>query len=145
MKAHLTLILSVLLVAQCGVHTRSSQPSPQAKQPSAEAQEKRCDFSDYKPLRLGAAGLGSLVLSLPQPEYSAEARERKLAGRITVKVLINVHTGFVEQACASDGDEILKRLAEAAALKIRLSPYNNYIKQMYSYAEGTMIYNFVAQ
>jgi outer membrane biosynthesis protein TonB len=140
------LTLSVLVVAQCGVHTRSTEQSPpQANQASTDTQKKQCDFSDYKPLRLRASTLGSPVLSMPQPEYPAEARERKLTGRITVNVLINVNTGVVEQACAADGNEILKRLAEAAALKIRLSPYNDYIRQRYRYAEGVVIYNFVAQ
>jgi hypothetical protein len=142
MKTSLTLIFSILFVAQCGVPTQQSLP--QDKQPSTETQNKRCDFSSYKPLRLGAAGLGTPVLSLPQPEYSAEARERKLAGRITVTILINIHTGFVEQACAPDGDEILKQLVEAAALKIRLSPYNDYIKLRYRYAQGAVVYNFVS-
>ena len=127
MKASITLAV-ILLLAQCGRATRSSQPSnSETKQPSTETQDKQCDFPSYKPLRLGAADLGTPVLSLPQPEYSAEARERKLAGQITVKILINVDTGLVEQACALDGDEMLKRSAEAAALKIRLSPYNDYI------------------
>jgi hypothetical protein len=56
-----------------------------------------------------------------------------------------VHTGLVEKACAPDGDEDLKRPAEAAALKVKLSPYNDYIRQRYRYAEGVVIYNFVAQ
>jgi hypothetical protein len=145
MKASITLTFVLLLVAQCGRATRSNQQSiSKAKQPSTETQNKQCDFSSYKPLRLGAAGLGSPALTMPQPEYSAEARERKLAGRITVNVLIDVNTGVVEQACASDGDEILKRLAEAAALKIRLSPYNDYIKRRYHYAQGVVVYNFVS-
>lgn len=64
---------------------------------------------------------------------------------MTVRVLINVRTGLVEQACAVDGDESLKRAAEVAALKVQLSPYNGYIKQKYTYATGAVIYNFVAQ
>jgi hypothetical protein len=128
------------------VHTRSTQQSPpQAKQASTDTQETQCDFSDYKPLRLRATTLGSPVLSMPQPEYPAEARERKLAGRITVKILINVHTGLVERACAIDGDADLKRPAETAALKVKLSPYNDYITQRYRYAEGVVIYNFIAE
>lgn len=144
MKALITLTFVVLLVVQCGRATRSNKPSvSEAEQPRSETQNNQCGFSSYKPLRLGA-DLGSPALSMPQPEYSAEARERKLAGRITVNVLINVNTGVVEQACAADGDAILKRLAEAAALRIRLSPYNDYIKRRYRYAQGFVVYNFVA-
>ena len=146
MKTSFALILSVLLATQCGVRTRSTQQSPpQAKPASTNTQNKQCDFSDYKPLRLAASTLGSPVLSMPQPEYPVEAKERKLAGRITVEILINVQTGLVEQACAPDGDEDLKRPAEAAALKVKLSPYNDYIRQRHRYAEGVVIYNFVAQ
>ena len=147
MKTPFTLTVSVFLVAQCGgVHNRSTQQSPpQAKQASTDTQKKQCDFSDFKPLRLRATTLGSPVLSMPKPEYPVEAKERKLAGRIRVKILINVHTSLVEHACGLDGDEDLKRPAETAALKIKLSPYNDYIKQRYRYAEGVVIYNFVAQ
>jgi hypothetical protein len=143
MKSSITLAFAVLLVAQCGRATRSSQPSLwKTKEPGTETENKQCDFSSYNPLPPEAQGFGSPVLSMPQPEYSAEARERKLSGRIQVNVLINVNTGLVERACALDGDETLKRLAEAAALKIRLSPYNDYIKHNYRYAQGVVVYNF---
>jgi len=146
MKTPFALTLSVFLVAQCGVPSRSTQQAPpQAKPASKDTQNKQCDFSDYKPLRLAASTLGSPVLSMPQPEYPVEARGRKLAGRITVKILIDVHTGLVEKACALDGDEDLKQPAEAAALKVKLSHYNDYIRQRYRYAEEVVIYNFVAQ
>jgi outer membrane biosynthesis protein TonB len=145
MKTHLLMPLSVLLMAQCGGHNPSTQPSPQAEKATVAAPEKRCDFSDYKPLQLQAATLGSPVLRMPRPEYPSEARERKVAGPVTVRVLINVHTGHVEQACAVEGDESLKRAAEMAALKVQLSPYNNYIQQRYTYAAGFVIYNFEPQ
>ena len=82
---------------------------------------------------------------MPQPQYPPEAKDRKLSGSIAVKVLVNVNTTSVEKACAGDGDDLLRKAAEAAALKIRLLPYNDYIKQRYSYAEGIVVYNFVAQ
>ena len=146
MKTPFTLTLAFLLVAQGGGCRRSAQQSPpQAKQSSAETQKKECDFSEYRPLQLSAATLGSPILSIPAPEYPPEARERKVAGRVTVRTLINVSSGLVERACAIDGDESLKSAAEAAALKMKLSPYNDYIKQKYTYASGTVIYNFVAQ
>lgn len=62
-----------------------------------------------------------------------------------VKVLINVRTGLVESRCALDGDVILRKAAEAAALKVRVSPYGDYIKERYRYAEGVVVYNFGAQ
>jgi hypothetical protein len=145
MKISLALIFFIFFAVQCGERTPSTkQSNPRYQQPSPETQNKRCDFSSYKPLRLGAQSLETPVLSFPKPEYSAQARERKLAGRIAVIVLINTHTGSVEQACASDGGEILKQLAEAAALKIKLAPYKDYIKRRYQYAQGVVVYNFVS-
>jgi Gram-negative bacterial TonB protein C-terminal len=89
--------------------------------------------------------MGLPAASIPQPQYPSEAKDRKLAGSIAVRVLINVRTSLVEKACTSDGNDILRKAAETAALKIRLFPYNDYIKERYRYAEGMIVYNFVAQ
>jgi hypothetical protein len=89
--------------------------------------------------------LGSPAVSMPQPQYPPEAKERKVAGPVMVKVLINVHTGLVERACGVEGDDALRKTAEAAALKIKTSPYNEYIKNNYQYVEAVVVYNFVAQ
>ena len=97
MKASITLAFAVLLMAQCGPATRSSQSTiSEAKQPNTETENKQCDFSSYEPLRVGAQGLGSPVLAMPRPEYSAAARERKLSGPVQVNVLINVNTGVIK-------------------------------------------------
>lgn len=82
---------------------------------------------------------------MPKPEYPREAKDRKIEGSITVKVLINVRSGLVEQACAINGDQALGRAAEGTALKVKLSPYNDYVRERYSYAEGVVTYSFVAQ
>jgi hypothetical protein len=141
-----TLLLLVVFAAQCNpLRTESSKQNPQqANLPTADSETKRCDFSIYNPLVLKGT-LGSPAVSMPQPQYPPEAKDRKLAGPVTVKVLINVRTGLVERACAIDGDEPLSKAAETAALKVRLSPYNDYIKERYQYAEGVVTYNFVAQ
>src|ERR1700730_6827853 len=137
MKTPSTLLLSIVFIAQCGAHRPQStqQAPPQAKQSNAEEAKGPCDFSEYKPLKLKGT-LGSPAVSMPRPEYPPEAKDRKIEGPVTVRVLINVRSGLVERACAINGDEGLRRAAEAAALKVKLSPYNNYIKERYSYAEG---------
>jgi hypothetical protein len=146
MKISGTFVLSAIFVTQCGVHRTASteQATPPAKSSSAEAEKQRCDFSDYKPLTLRGT-LGSQATSMPIPKYPPEAKEQKIAGRVTVKVLINVRSGVIERACAIQGDDLLRNAAEAAALKIKLRSYSNYIKEKYNYAEGVVIYNFLAQ
>lgn len=146
MKIFFTLVLLVIFAAQCGTHRpQLTEQAPQdAKQSNAEAEKKQCDFSDYKPLTLRGT-LGSQAISMPIPKYPPEAKDRKIEGQVTVRVLINVRSGLVERACAIKGDESLRRAAEAAALLVKLRPYNDYVKERYGYAEGVVTYNFVAQ
>jgi len=132
-------VLVLVVVAQCGQET---QPARSLKpQPTAAS----CDFSSYKPLKAGA---NSPAISMPRPDYPPEAKAQKLHGQVTVKMLINFHTGIVEQACVVSGDETLGKAATEAALKSRFSPdwgHNKYLAQRYDYAETYIVYNFVAQ
>jgi outer membrane biosynthesis protein TonB len=132
-------ILGLIFVAQCGKETQQA-PSPKP-QPTASS----CDFSSYKPLKAGA---NAPAISMPRPDYPPEAKAQKLHGQVTVKMLINFHTGIVEHACVVSGDETLGKAATEAALKSRFSPdwgHNKYLAQRYDYAETYLVYNFVAQ
>ena len=88
------------------------------------------------------------VVSLPQPQYPQEARDRKLYGIVTIRVLVNLHTGLIERACMRDGDETLGRSAVQAALKAKFAPdwgHSKYLAERYSYVETLIKYNFAAQ
>lgn len=63
----------------------------------------------------------SQPISKPQPIYPAEAKSRRLMGKVTVRVMID-GTGKVVRACASGADPILLDAAEQAAMSARFSP-----------------------
>ena len=159
MQKLLWLLLFVVLSASCGdrqgaQHTPNSSapvnPSPaqgananEAKSPSPQV---NCDFSSYKPLvRPISAGP---KISMPQPSYPSEAKEKGVGGMVRVKILINAESGHVEQACVVEGDELLANAAKEAALRARFSPYlggNKYVKENYRFIESFITYNFVLQ
>lgn len=62
--------------------------------------------------------LNGKALVLPQPEYSKEARDAGAAGPVTVEVVVD-ERGDVISAKAASGAEILRPMAEAAALKAK--------------------------
>jgi outer membrane biosynthesis protein TonB len=141
------LILLAMWTLQCNRHPSqtgdNTSNQPQQINQSSSKSKKECDFAAYKPLRFTST-LGSPAISMPKPDYPPEAKGQKIEGIVRVKLLINVRSGLVEQACVIEGDEILGQAAKTAALKVKVSPYNNYIKERYNYAEGVVSYNFVA-
>jgi len=135
-------ILGLILTAQCGKHVRQSQP---AANQTSQSVTQTCDFSSYKPLKAGM--YQAPAIALPQPEYPSAAKAKKLQGTVTVKILVNLHSGIVQRACVVSGDETLGKAATEAALKARFSPdwgNNKYLAKRYDYVEGDMKYNFVA-
>lgn len=81
------------------------------------------DKSD-KPPRVGAIQgplLNGKALSLPQPIYPEEARSAKVAGAVTVKIMID-QDGNVTSATAVNGPQLLRPAAEEAAMKAKFSP-----------------------
>jgi protein TonB len=61
------------------------------------------------------------AISIPKPEYPAEARTKHLSGKVTVDVMID-EDGKVISARAVSGPPELRKAAEAAALKARFTP-----------------------
>ncbi|HYX72078.1 MAG TPA: energy transducer TonB [Nitrososphaera sp.] len=147
----LTLISMVTLAAQCSrppsqVSNHSVDQPQQASPSPTDAQKKECDFSLFKPFKIGL--MQAPAISMPKPTYPPEAKEQKIEGKVIVKILINVHSGEVEQACVVEGSEILAKAARDAALQIKFSPdwgNNKYLSERYKYLEANMTYNFVAQ
>lgn len=64
------------------------------------AQSEKCDFSEYKTLRVKSLK----IESLPQPEYPQEAKDRNLSGCVPVKILVD-KDGKAAQACVIGKDE----------------------------------------
>ena len=64
--------------------------------------------------------LNSKALELPQPKYPEEARKAKVAGRVTVKILLD-EKGKLISAEAIDGPEALRASAVEAARRARFT------------------------
>ena len=145
LKTSITLILALVLNAQCGEH--QSQPannsvntSEQKSQEGPRSEKTECDFSSFKALKMSSLPAVMLV----KPMYPPEAREQKITGTVRVKVLVD-KKGNVVRACAVEGDEMLREAAVAAALKskYRAGLWNSYQAERYDYAELIISYNFV--
>jgi TonB family protein len=130
-----------------GSRERGGGEGPQQASPlSIDSQQKKCDFSSLKPFKVGL--MQAPAISMPKPAYPPEAKAQKIEGKVIVKILINVHSGEVEQTCVVEGSEILAKAAREAALQTKFSPdwgNNKYLSERYKYLEADMTYNFVAQ
>lgn len=115
-----TLLLSQLM---CAVLIVSAAPSP-SLQPIAQSaetsSEKKCDFAEFKPLSISHFYPNSVVKAV-KPKYPSEAINQKIQGWVMVKVLVN-REGNVENACATQGPDVLRHTAEAAAVGWKFKP-----------------------
>ena len=84
----------------------------------------------------------SPMISFPQPEYPPEARKGGIHGSVLVRLLVNVRTGLVERACVIEGDEALAQAAKDAGMRVKFSPYSDYIQKKYTFAEEVVTYGF---
>jgi TonB family protein len=102
----------------------------------------RCDFSEYKPLRLGATE-GKAIIKKGIPEYPSEAIKRHIEGLVSVQVLYDA-SGVVRKACVTSGHRLLQDAAVAAALKTLFIPFLLNGKAV-PYVEQQISLNFVLQ
>jgi outer membrane biosynthesis protein TonB len=148
LKIVLILTLAPAFMIQCGSKRPQSGDgvarNDQQLSEKTNTENKRCDFSDVKPMRAGANS-GAPRLSLPKPAYPPEAKERGIQGKVVVLLLVNTGSGLVERACVSEGNDLLIGAAKEAALRIKFSPYSSYIQERFSYAEEVVSYQFEAQ
>ena len=94
-------------------------------------------------LRSSTTGYATRLVT---PKYPAAAKQQRVEDQVTVKLLINVQTGIVEQACLAKGDTIFEQTSKDAALRSTFSFAGiKALPKQYHYAEGTMIYNFVPE
>lgn len=96
------------------------------------------------PKQISGGVLNGKALSLPKPEYPADARAAKLSGTVKVQVLID-ETGKIISANAISGLEnvSLRLAAESAALKATFSPTT--LAGQPVKVSGVIVYNFVAE
>ncbi|MGI9036104.1 MAG: tetratricopeptide repeat protein [Pyrinomonadaceae bacterium] len=82
------------------------------------------------------------AIRLITPPYPAEAKPKRVSGKVNVKVTIN-ETGKVIHACAIDGAKELQRASESAAYLSTFSPTT--INKKPVKVTGIIVYNFIAQ
>lgn len=86
--------------------------------------------------------LNGKAISLPKPDYPAEAKQAKASGNVVVQVTVD-ESGIVIDAKAVSGHPLLVQGAVNAAILARFSPttlMGEPVKVM-----GVIVYNFVAQ
>ncbi|HEV7472559.1 MAG TPA: TonB family protein [Pyrinomonadaceae bacterium] len=93
--------------AQAPVVNMESEPPPPAPRPI------------LKPVSGGV--LNGTAISLPSPTYPEAARRLRMAGLVSVEVVVD-ETGKVISAVATSGPAVLRDVAVQAALRARFSP-----------------------
>lgn len=86
--------------------------------------------------------LNGQALSLPKPDYPAEARAARVSGTVVVQVVID-ETGNVIRACAIHGPSKLWLTSEFAAYRSKFSPTK--LNGMPVKVTGIITYNYVAR
>ena len=106
---------SHVLLAVANSCTKTQRPGSEVsnRQTTESSPKNSCDFSSYKPFKIGM--LQAPVIHLFQPSYRQEPKDRKITGAVVVKVLVNVRSGDVEGAYLVEGNEIFQRAATEAA------------------------------
>lgn len=109
--------------------------------------ETACDFSAYKPVRISHF-IPMAAIKRLKPKYPQEAATRGLQGQIQVKILVSSER-IVEKACATNGDELLRKTAEGISLQWKFKPNFGFSANRRStpankrYVEDFLIYNFI--
>ena len=102
---------------------------------------KTCDFSPFLRVRVSSDWLwrGGIVKRF-EPEYPEEAKQKRLQGQVSVRILIDQNSDVV-QACGT-GPAVLRQAAEDAALqwKFRVPRLNG---EPLPYSEADLTFNFV--
>jgi TonB family protein len=139
----LLLMLSTSLQAQCDArYEQSSKAQTNTTQQTNALSQKvkdECDFSSYKPATVSHFVQFALKTKV-KPEYPTEAVQRGIQGKISVKILVD-RDGNVVKACALNGDEVLRRAAEEAALQWKFK--RNVVAGRQSYVQAGISFNFV--
>jgi TonB family protein len=107
---------------------------PEPPVPTTEQPGKRAPIS--------GGVLNGKAITLPRPDYPAEARAAKASGTVVVQVTIDEY-GNVIAARAVSGHQMLHQVSVNAALQSRFSP--TFLMGEAVKVTGVITYNFVAQ
>lgn len=89
----------------------------------------------------GPKVLNGMAISLPKPEYPREARDRRLSGTVTVKVLIDETGKVISAKDMCGGPPYLSQSCVASAFKARFTPTK--LSGMPIKINGVIQYHFV--
>ncbi len=139
----LALTLSMSLLSQCDVRNEQAgkaqaNTTQQTNAPSREVKDE-CEFSSYKSAIVSHFVQATLKKKV-KPTYPTEAAQRGIQGKISVKILVD-RDGNVAKACALNGDEVLRRAAEEAALQWKFK--RDVVAGKQSYVEAGISFDFV--
>jgi len=96
-----------------------------------------------KPFPLVDGGiLNSKATYFPKPKYPKEAQKLCSKGKVEVLALVELITGKVLFVETISGDELLRKSAEDAAIKVKFSPFDRLGN---IFVKGRIIYNFVPE
>lgn len=89
---------------------------------SATSDEKQCDFSGYKPVKISDFFTGASIVKHVDAIYPSLAIPAHIEGEVSTRILVD-RKGNVMRACALNGHPILRKAAIAAALKWKFKPW----------------------
>ncbi len=126
----------------------SAEPAATTNNAAANNQEPKTEEADAnatgqkkrRPINGGI--LNGKAISLPKPEYPAEARQAKASGNVVVQVTID-ESGIVSEAKAISGHPLLVQAAVNAALQARFTPTSLMGEPIK--VQGVIVYNFASQ
>jgi TonB family protein len=113
-------------------------PNQDQREMSSEL-DQSCDFSKFNPLRIATET--KRIKKESKPDYPEDAKLRGVEGRVVVKVLVDPD-GLVRQACAINGDRLLRKTAEKAALGIVFEPLLLNEKKFSRFLEEQIVFEF---
>lgn len=141
--------------APTGAPTTASQAPPQSSPEAANAETAANQPAEPKVEENESAGaqprkrrpisggvLNGKAITLPKPEYPAEAREAKAGGNVVVQITID-ESGIVSDAKAVSGHPLLLQAAINAALQARFTPTSLMGEPVK--VSGVIVYSFPKQ
>ncbi|MCA1575084.1 MAG: TonB family protein, partial [Acidobacteria bacterium] len=133
----------------------TKEPEPDLKTPAGGAEGSTDTPTDKKPetpaptteqsgkrAPISGGVLNGKAITLPRPDYPAEARAARASGAVVVQVTIDEY-GNVIAARAVSGHQMLHQVSINAALQARFSP--TFLMGEAVKVTGVITYNFVAQ